>query len=469
MTISFKRHVMHQTIHSYSKFHEAGHGTFFSSQFDNGSKRFLLVYDCGSRRSSRMPALSRDLQDHYAGNLINLLCVSHFDADHVNGLVHLLENFRVDTLALPYLPLVKRLKVVCEFDSKKKENVDVALFTLDPVEYLRRRVGQDRIARIVFVRGGAEPAPPPSEARYPEGEDGPPRGNDRSDDKGIKSDLYWDSEELGTGSDGPYATLNLKGLPANISARLLTIDHSKLATLFEGLWEFVFYNTALPDDITPESGASLTDVRLEISKILEEHCLFSTGSTAVPGWRKKLRECYDKHFGSDGPERNNISLCLLSRPVTNASTRIDECKWFDPAKSELGTGSNIITSPRPEKCGLLLTGDISLDSDETRRMEFHFLKSRWETIFVMQVPHHGSEKSWVKGTAKNCYHEHSVACVPDSDKDGHHPHDNVLDDLIGRNFIRANYSASVIFAFHVGWGRKIQIPKSPHVAIAATP
>lgn len=67
-------------------FHPVGHGAFFTEQIydDNNKVLFTAVYDCGSSNQSD---LQKPLNDFIKTcNHIDLLCISHFDNDHISGI-----------------------------------------------------------------------------------------------------------------------------------------------------------------------------------------------------------------------------------------------------------------------------------------------------------------------------------------------------------------------------------------------
>jgi hypothetical protein len=438
-------------IHSYNQFHAAGHGTFFSGilAHDRKSPPFVWVYDCGSKRSGRIPALVEDLAAHASSDQIALFCVSHFDADHVNGMTALLARFRVDVLALPYLPFDRRLEIACGLDPDNEASADASLFALDPVGFLAIRELGARVRRVVLVQGGGDgPVTPPNEP----GEDPIlPRqdvgaGDDSINQRTFRLEMAVRDIDPPYDSDYPSLLMGDASGRSSVGTRLALTHHSRVATIAGGLWEFSFYNKDIPGGKTPKSGVSLKQVQQDVLEILERYNLATAGVKAAEGWRKELRKCYDKHFGDDSIARNDISLCVLSRPVL--ARDVVGCLLFDMPASRLSCAHSLIPAPAADKLGLLLTGDISLDAREIHRMSRHFGDPRWGGIIVMQIPHHGSQHSWKAGLAGVCPQDFSVLCVPDSDKLGHHPHPDVLADMVDKNPVRADYSNSVIFCFH---------------------
>lgn len=91
-------------------FHPVGQGAFYSEDIEQGGQRiFRMVYDCGSLSLNKSD-LKKRVQSDFAGDLnVDLLFISHFDQDHVNGVA----NLNPQTVILPFLSpdLVQILKI----------------------------------------------------------------------------------------------------------------------------------------------------------------------------------------------------------------------------------------------------------------------------------------------------------------------------------------------------------------------
>lgn len=412
-------------IHSYNQFHAAGHGTFFSGQLKFGREEnsFLWVYDCGSKRPTRINALVADLKEYTRKDLIDMLCISHFDGDHVNGLKQLLRDFRVERLFLPYLPFKKRLEIACELDLDIAGSTDAMLFTLDPIGFLASRDLANRVGKVVFVRGGeGEGGAPPIDINEFTSPDNP--GSSTQDKRK-------------TGDE--YAQLLSNGMHISTSI----ISHASPVTV-GGLWEFVFYNKELPEGGASTSKQPLSVIQNEILDVLEKWDLTSGGAKRVEGWLKDLRNCYNRHFGARSRERNDISLCLYSAPLEGLG---DPCNKFPFPRSVLDSTFTYIPVSSEQRA-ILLTGDINLTQTMLNDLETHLKSQRWGNIYVMQIPHHGSRHSWEIGIAMYYCHGVSVFCVPDYDKSRNHPSACVVEDLKDKRPVFANYSTSVIYCFH---------------------
>jgi hypothetical protein len=374
--------------------------------------------------------MASDLRNNARTDTIDLLCVSHFDADHVNGMTQLLKKFdKVDVLALPYVSLARRLEIAFDLTDMDEASVDAISFALDPIGYLERSELLEKIGRIVLVKGVGGQAAEPS---------GPSEANSNGAEGALSLDL--EAGSLEALDDYPSAG----NAGNNTRKQLEVVSDSAVGKVINADWEFVFFNKPLPDAVSLNCKTNISNVQGEVNAVISSVDLRSDPNKFF----KKLRAIYEEHFGGSSHERNDISLCVLSRSVRSSDA--SGCRWF--FKSH-GYSSNVSYSfiPVPDdemKSALLLTGDISIDSNIAQQMRSHFGDERWSDLLVMQIPHHGSKKSWAAGAARNFQNIFSVLCVPNFDAAGHHPHADVMADIAGKNPVRADYSNSVIFTFH---------------------
>jgi hypothetical protein len=420
-------------VHSLNRFHAVGHGTFFTGDLslDDG-QRFRWGFDCGSKRPNVIQGITKRLASEAGQKAIDLFCLSHFDADHVNGLKELLQEWRIHNLALPYLPFDLRLAQAARVDASPSAH-EVALFLLDPVRYIGLIAPDNLVETIVLIKGGKGPASDEGSADGPLFGPEPPHDQDNKRRDGVNHGWTDDSYPNLLGSSGP---------------RVVVRDHSDPIQLGTFWWEFVFFNRSLPKGLTPKSGVKIFDVQEEVRALLDGVPLGpSLPAARISALLSALKGCYDKHFGNSASARNNISLCVFSGAV--GSVIAEPCKIFDLPYQGTGFAHTVVPFGFGRKTGLLLTGDILLRSKIRDRMTKHFGYQRWDNIHLMQIPHHGSKHSWQTGLAAGLSHAVSVFCVPDSNPKGQHPHSAVLMDLQKTTSVLANYSQVVMHAFHV--------------------
>lgn len=96
------------------KAHPIGQGFFYTGRLRGGHSEFNFVFDCGSLSYSVL----NDTIDRYRTiqtRDIDLLIISHFDADHINGLKRLLEGRKVKKVVAPFIGLEQRISILLNF------------------------------------------------------------------------------------------------------------------------------------------------------------------------------------------------------------------------------------------------------------------------------------------------------------------------------------------------------------------
>lgn len=406
-------------MHYGHAFHPAGHGTFFSGAIrsEDSDIGFVWVYDCGSKRPSNMRGLVDDFADQMPGHdQIDLLCLSHFDSDHVVGMDLLLDRFGVGILVLPYLHLADRLRLACSVIEEEQHAAGrLAAFTASPLTYLRRG-GDWRVGRVILVQGG-----PSSEETTDDG----PREDRDPEHLELKTPLV-----LPAPSD--VDRFEPRRMPAGV------VSHSRPWRV-SACYEFMFYNAAWPNGQAPHSGVALADIALQVDNIIDQYRLLDHGPPQA-GWLAALKALYSQHFGPGKKRRNDISLCVHGRPLSDSAS----CKIFHRKNPPFEC---IAGDDDPDRGnGILLTGDIGLNRHQLETLRDHLGMPRWQNIRVMQIPHHGSRDNWQAGNSAICHHQTAVICAPEPTRNGHHPHRDVLNDL--PEYEIASYERGLHFDCH---------------------
>ena len=365
-----------------------GQGLFMSGRLHGAAGGdFSWVYDCGS--SSAAAVLGRAVAGFRKENgrrLINLVTLSHFDEDHINGIVDLISGTRVGVLLLPYLPLWQRLLVAIS------EGIAAAdplfAFFEDPAAYLAER---GDIEEIVFVPsagpddladgGGEEPDPDrPIEGAKIE-EDGPPDG----------------------GADDP-------ALSDSGSVRVRVLKRGGRIVI-PSLWELVPYNDAA---MQPRVTSRFELWARRLSSILIRDRTRRDQALRI------LKKIYDRTFGRTSKPRNLISLFLYSGPV---GTRV--------TLREAVASHPVQWNAARDNFAQLSTGDGYLDTaarlNALRR--FYSRDRRLQRAGVLQVMHHGAEGNWHEGVAAALTPAVSLFSSDPAIKRPGHPHARVLRDF----------------------------------------
>ena len=397
-------------------FFPVGQGLFAAGWIhgnDEHGPRYSWVFDCGTSSTDGLLSTAIEQLDGEFSirRRLDHVTLSHFDHDHISGVIRLIERFKIGTLMLPYMPLARRL--ILAFAEGSGPYDDLVGFFLNPVAHLLAQGGPG-IERILFVRasgGGGAP--------LPEGTPRDPHWNDDTPDIGFEPDKPQDPDEWllieaarEAGSQTRVAFLHRGGT--------INVNH---------LWEFVPYNDDSEKDIPVVFRDSVNEER---TRLLSAKARRSRNNAL-----RRLQKIYDAQFGDSSEERNVISLFLYSGPIYPSWRHA----WLDEAWQSHGSRGLRPFRPRqifppspsqrnPRACSIIYTGDGYLDTaDRLQRLLRHFQEERINKTGLFQVMHHGSEANWHKGVAEAIAPVISVFSSDPDRKQWGHPHASVLRDF----------------------------------------
>ncbi|VVN40051.1 hypothetical protein PS634_05356 [Pseudomonas fluorescens] len=397
-------------------FHPVGQGVFSSGMIssDNGSdKTFWWVFDCGTHMRRHLPLLDAELNNlatmigtPSGGQRprIDLVFISHFDKDHVNGLLTLLERFQVGRLVLPFIPLYERLLIA--FSKKSSTQLlPWQLFITAPSRYIQ---GKDEIQvdRLTLV--------PPS------GSNGPRYDTDRAPQS-------WGDDPINIvppASELPEEISELDNLgSAGIRIEWLAQGSSlKLGNV----WEFVPYNDR-------STVVRATPSFTRSAKRLADQLIIATCDATRTAIKNQIVALYGAQHGTTGPEKNLISLFVYSGPLLMTKLLCLALLSPRPPLSSFTLRSTRYRWPPhyPQSThAVLYTGDGFLKTPEQlSNILNYFGRARIQQPKVLQVMHHGSKSSWHLGVAHALEPEYSIFCAHEHGL-YRHPHYEVWGDFI---------------------------------------
>lgn len=438
------------------RFHPAGQGVFASgtvreSRNEAPDTPFQWVVDCGSTAPTEVlrPSVSRYrdlvLEPHH----LDLLCISHFDKDHVSGLGDLLRDLHVDRIVMPYYTPIERLVLGTQ---QSPGDRDYIAFLSNPVAYVLERAAS--IREIVII--GGPPADGPIDPVYDDRPPQPPR--DLLDEEPPPKNEGW---RVGF-PESPVAPLS-DGFPLNEATRafarrcgtiLLNVPSSfqliaSPTTGSTGNWEFLFFHK-------PIDPAMIADLKVRISRAFDRgpnragamglayHLLISSR-------RSQLKRIFASTL-KNGDDINSTSLCVYSGPFSFTGPCLGGTSGPFPHSLIGGWGAHAWLEHFPIKCSIFYTGDADFSNHLNRQQVREFLADprhgtpttpRWNQIAILQVPHHGSRYNWESGVANEFGHCWSVFCADEYHRKYKHPHREVLLDLLHRGPLLTNK--------HEGW------------------
>lgn len=105
--------------------HPVGEGAFFTEQFYDEKKScvFSVVYDCGSIHDQEK-ALIPQINNAFFGKEIDMMFISHFDDDHVNGIEKLIIAKKLTNKSKAFIPFIIPLEDLYKLDAKSKKQLE---------------------------------------------------------------------------------------------------------------------------------------------------------------------------------------------------------------------------------------------------------------------------------------------------------------------------------------------------------
>lgn len=398
-------------INSKVDFYPVGQGLFSYGEIclaQDENRVFSWVFDCGTSSSqSLVDSAISDIRRRKKSRLpsINLVCISHFDKDHVSGLVRLLESFHVEMLLLPLIPLWRRVAILVSLSSKPSKLVQD--FLMDPTAFVRAR-SPNGVGRIVYFQEGAAAGGAEAERAGP--------AIDGIAVLAVQAGGRESSVIQPLSSDTADVTLAVGG-----------------AIQVESHWEFVPYSDPAPalnvdqDFITKVEGAAK---ELMLAKGLGERrdCL------------ARVSHLYDLRFGAKNYLlRNLMSTFLYSGPLDpQAPSYLSSTRFCGGTAAlegrEFPVVQLLLLTPLQHGDGSahLFTGDASLDTaSRLSSLCAHFGANRVDGIRCLQVMHHGALPNWNQDVPAALGPVVSVFSSDPSRKGSRHPH-----PIVWRSFIR---------------------------------
>ena len=152
MHINVLRSMMQKEMIISRVIHPVGQGAFYTERIKTDGKTYNVVYDCGSTTAYKVnrgkPILEAEIKTFYDKNEnIDLLFISHFDYDHVNGLKYLKDHCNIKRVIMPLIPTAARCIYLLQLDD------DLQLLMTNPGEFF----GNDTEIISVKYTNGKEP------------------------------------------------------------------------------------------------------------------------------------------------------------------------------------------------------------------------------------------------------------------------------------------------------------------------
>ncbi|MFQ1015703.1 ComEC/Rec2 family competence protein [Avibacterium paragallinarum] len=382
-----------------------GQGLFSSGQVHLPNSKFVWVYDCGStsNRTYLNSAIVNSKQKY--GNHINLLALSHFHADHINGVAQLLKNNNIDYLLLPYYPLGYRLLVALS------QNLDTGdpiwAFYQNPIAYMLERFEiKEKLLLVPAFENDSE--------------------NDEIVKEGEDNDFIFyertDFEDVDEKYKNKVALLRL--------GKAMQCDNVEFFP-YTPLLKFSKRNKAI----------ILTNHATNVEVIWNDNKL------SIEDKIKALKNYYNQNFGARN--LNYLSLFLYIRKCNKTQNicTFHETEYGNNGFLFLDNIQNSQFNNNLYKNAILYTGDGELKKQSDLQSLVSALgQDRIERIFAFQVPHHGAKGNSYKGLAADLKPNMSIFSAGENSK-YKHPHPVVFFDFKTYTPIFVNESNTLTLSF----------------------
>ena len=398
-----------RTLLSEWNFHKAGQGCFYTGLINaHGRDKFCFVFDCGSTKGAailreEIKDFKRLLTDNDKKE-IDLLVISHYDADHVNQLPTLLKDTKCKIAVLPYLTNGQRINVYfSQALSDGTDDDDYFNFITDPAGYLTNL----NVERIIFIDGNDEE----SGANINPG--GPPTG--------FRYDFFSNGNTSRQGITDvsllPIVRLKPAGHdndPEKMEFIQKTGANAEFAkghgSIHSGIyWEFFFHEK-------PQRPRMIWMFREKLREIFKldlagDYVTYDElqQMTANAKARAKLKKAHTDFFG----DINETGLVVMHGPLGQRHTESFR-------KKPLYKG---------RYCSTLLNGDCNLNNVDYPA----YIAGAFPWIRFFQVPHHGSTYSWDELFYFNDLELSQMVVNYGTNNKHKHPHKDVVE------WIEANY------------------------------
>jgi hypothetical protein len=373
-----------------------GHGGFHTGAFcfpDLHHPYLHWVYDCGSWHKARA-ALQKRIKElvkrvRCTKRSLDLLFVSHFDVDHVNGLHTLLDQLPVDTVVIPYLePADAFVTVTAAVERQdatpandpdwRKWLLELHQIVFDPQSWF----GNRGVRRVIRIRPGSAP-----ELGLAIGE-GPlplPELSGTAEGEALEG---WPFYPVFIRPDG--SLLPPRSATKADKCEVMTVDAGTLVGLAtqSGVWTdwwFVPYVHPISERVRRDLHATIKRT-LAVSRRerLSDRLAHSLKHKAK---RRELAELYRREELDDA---NGISMSLYEGP-----------RYYSSRRTVFGRGR-----PPSRNVGWLLTADAKLQNRARRQEWMQFFRTRVsQAPGALMLPHHGADRN---------FHESILDFAPDA-------------------------------------------------------
>lgn len=379
-----------------------GQGIFSSGSIYSEGGHFEYVYDCGSNSLEPLKASIRHLRPYW--KKIDALFISHLDSDHVNGIEHLLAEYQVKNVFLPYLDSQRMFLVIGHLLAERSLTANSGEMIVNPGRWFGER-GVANVYRIL--------AAPPSDDLPDERSPWPEIPLNNSD-----------AEDRNSNDSSEGSRLNLL-CSEQVQGRAVAEEEASVTTLSwkavlgvdlkPDIWALVPFVPPVPESLLNEFYRAARSEGLDINKGSDELLKILKDRKQ----RKKLKTAYRKISSN----HNFISMCLYSGPLRAEQEEFREVvhKWPERGWRKC----RLFLS---KQAGWIGTGDAMLrnrsvlDAFEKRYRPF------FDQVGSLMCPHHGSWHNYSNRLIQIV--DPDLVFAPAGQRNGYgHPHKRTINSI----------------------------------------
>lgn len=373
---------MKTTMEMIRTFHPVGQGAFYSEKFETRSgDTFTIVYDCGSdalnknqNKREREKVEAKIKTAFPKDSQIDILFISHFHADHINGIELLKNHYKeITTVILPELTpeakILLKIEYFLENDPFDKPSYEKFEQLIDnPVSFF----GEERVQIITI--------------------------------KPVDEESRFNDEQLSEPINISEVTGN-KTFPSGTNFSHSQVEH----------WFFIPFNYKQEERRKQLEGAiAAKGIKLESLNDID----------AIIEQKQPLKEAYESIYRN----LNVTSMILYSGPLPQDSSSCFPQIYIQTScfRGHLYPYDHLWDDFHR---GCLYTGDISLKAKDIIADISDRLKNFLQSIGTLQIPHHGSIHNFEKSILQLGHIRYAIFSFGSNNTYGH-PSDFVVEEVV---------------------------------------
>lgn len=272
-------------------FFPVGQGLFSYGQVNsdqNGKEILSWVYDCGTVSGKDLVNDSIDSLASKERSRIDVVFISHFDKDHISGIIYLLKKFDVSLLVMPYFSAFD-ISISFVEGSIDVEELNILI---DPVSFFS---GNDfNVDNIVFLNYNEDGL----------GDEGAEPVNVRSDDEMV---LFFQGRSIESNSNNIKVYSKKNGHPIQANS----------------VWIFFVHNARFVPKLSKCLLDRIKEISLNPHKLKEKIKVGGKIKNKLDG----IKADYSKELKNNSKNKNIISTYVYAKPVKKHSMEVFSCSF----------------------------------------------------------------------------------------------------------------------------------------------